>query len=248
MADIKNFERDARGLLKNIDYVFDDSANIDWRAMIPVKYLYLNSNDPKTKARIEKKYNKSIDSVDIEKDKVADTDLTILLSGLKFLLKLRGFTSVETPINVSTNDYASVTCKINFIGNFETQNKDVLYSDNACANLNNTYNFAQKYLLEIATNRALARCIRSFLNISIVSREELGASDDNEIKSNISADNKFAQILSDLMAKKKIDWPKIADKLKKENLFKEEYTGPDALPKDILFDMIERLKKAKDIV
>ena len=244
---LKKLEIDENGLIKNLKYHFTEEGLVDWKSMIPVKYLYIN-NDIKNRARIEKKYNKNYNQIDIINDKVEDSDLVQLLAGVKFLLKIRRYLDIKYTIKEANENYAAVNCRIVYAPNFESQNQPIAFEDNACAHGNNTNGFGQQYLLEMATNRALCRCVRSFLSINIVSKEELQNESNDNFKSNGAVENNFAKVLSELMVKKKIDWPKIADKLKKENLFKEQYTGPDTLPTDILVYMIGRLKKIKDIV
>ena len=39
---INKIERDENGLVKNLEYKFTEDGAIDWRAMVPLKYLYVN--------------------------------------------------------------------------------------------------------------------------------------------------------------------------------------------------------------
>lgn len=172
-AGMKLIERDSFGLLIGTEYIFDDNGNVNWRKMVPAQYLYLNAGDPKAKERIEKKYKKSVKDIDIIADNVEDRDLVITLAGLKYLLRLRGFTSVSSAIKEANERFATVSCYIDFIPNFETENRDQSYSENGSAHLYSTDGFMRSYLVEAASNRAFARCIRNYLNINIVSREEL---------------------------------------------------------------------------
>lgn len=150
----------------------NEDGTINWKLMIPQEFLYVNS-DPRKRDKIEKKYGKPIKTIKPLDDNVDDCDLISTLAAAKYLLRLRGYRSVRYNVISASENYAAVSCSILFLGNSETGYRDIEYSDNACAHQGNTTNFAQSYLLEIATNRALVRCIRSFLNISIVSKEEL---------------------------------------------------------------------------
>ena len=165
-------KRNEFGLLENIDYKFNEQGFVDWKSMVNSEFLYVNS-DPKRRAKLEEKYGKKYDEIDPIKDNVEDTDLIIMLGGLRQLLRIRGFTNVSYWIKESNENYASVTCSIDFISSFESEGNEQSYSENACAHQGNTTNFAKNYLLEIASNRALARCIRAYLGIQIVSKEEL---------------------------------------------------------------------------
>jgi hypothetical protein len=233
---------------------------IDWKSLIPDKFLYVN-NDPKRRDKLEKKYGKPYDEISPKNDNVDDADLVIMLGGLKHLLKIRGFKSVKYNIKQSTPEYASVECSITFTGNDETGGIDVEYGDNACAHLQNTTNFAQNYLVEMATNRALCRAIRSFLNINIVSKEEIQGSDakiEDTSSKNSFDHTKKVKLLTTLMDKKGVKWSHIVDKLKKEDSQSAEGATSDAtlpkkwddtyqsvndLPPNIILELIERLKK-----
>ena len=91
---LKKLEIDENGLIKNLKYHFTEEGLVDWKSMIPVKYLYIN-NDIKNRARIEKKYNKNYNQIDIINDKVEDSDLVQLLAGVKFLLKIRRYLDIK---------------------------------------------------------------------------------------------------------------------------------------------------------
>jgi hypothetical protein len=169
---MKLVERDSHGLLKNTEYVFDDNGNVNWRKMVPVEFLYVNG-DARRKDMIERKYKKSVKEIDVVVDNVEDRDLIITLAGLKHLLRLRGYLNVSFHTNESSETFASVNCYIDFLPNFETGGVAQSYSENGSAHLHSTDGFMRAYLVEAATNRAFARCIRNYLNINIVSREEL---------------------------------------------------------------------------
>jgi hypothetical protein len=244
MSELKVIERDKNGLIKGIDYKFTDDGLIDWRRMIPVKYLYLD-NDPKSAARIEKKYGKPISLIDIEKDNIADSHLRILLGGLKYLARIRGYESVSLPIIQANDGFAAVNCKINFIGNFETEGKSILFEDNACAHLNNTTNFAKQYLVEMASNRAFCRCVRSFLNINIVSKEEIQGGSLNQ-DNDLEVENDQPVILFEsLMKKKNITFKQLKTKIVAEKMFDgvDSISSVKDIPKDKLFQLIPRLEK-----
>ncbi len=240
---IKKIEIDENGLIKDTPYIFDEKGYINWRAMVPPEFLYAN---PSNKARMEKKYGKLYDQIKPIEDKVEDSDLVITLAGLKHLLRIRRFKSVKYNIKESNENYASINCEILFCGNFETLNEDQVYSENACAHMGNTNNFARQYLLEIASNRALARCIRSYCNINIVSREELGASIENEQDNTPKiAPAKQCSMLKDLMSVKKVTFEHITTKLKNEKKWDEKYTSIEKLPADIIFELLSRIKEYK---
>lgn len=237
-------KRNEYGLLENIDYVFNEDNTINWKAMIPKEFLYVNP-DFKRRERIEKEYKKPYDKIDPIADNVKDSDLVILLNGLRYILRLRGYNSIQLSPTKSQSDYASVNCHIEFIPNFETEGRPIEYEDNACAHYDNTNSFAKSYLLEMASNRALCRCIRAFLGIAIVSREELGATLDAQSEPSKPSITPQKQItmLEELMKAKNVKWDKIADKLKQENKWDDSFLSVKDLPKDIILNFIERLQK-----
>jgi len=55
-------------------------------------------------------------------------------------------------------------------------NSRVAFEDIANATIDNTSNFAQKFLETIAANRAFVRCVRNFLNVHIVGADEIDSS------------------------------------------------------------------------
>lgn len=170
---IKLIERDSYGLIKGVEYLFDENGNVNWRKMVPLKFLYLNTSDKYRKEALEKKYKKPATNIDIVADNVEDKDLVITLAGLKHLLRLRGYRSVSFCPKETNERFASVNCNIEFIPNFETEGSSQFYSEVGSAHLQSTDGFMRAYLVEAATNRSFARCIRNYLNINIVSREEL---------------------------------------------------------------------------
>jgi len=175
--------RNKYGLYNHIDYVFNEDGFVNWRAMIPQKYLYVGKNikdNPVKREIFEKKYGKKPEKVDLAVDKIEDEDLLITLGGIRYLALLRGYESVKFDVLPSSNGaYSSVTCDIKWLKNFECGGKigcdyfdTVEFSGAACATLENTYSFSRNYLPEIASNRAFCRAVRNFLNIDVVSDEE----------------------------------------------------------------------------
>ena len=172
--------RNKYGLYNHIDYVFNEDGFVNWRAMIPQKYLYVGKNikdNPVKREIFEKKYGKKPEKVDLAVDKIEDEDLLITLGGIRYLALLRGYNGVSFNVLPNAhNAYASVTCDIQWIDNYEVSSRTLFggikFSGAACATLENTYSFSRNYLPEIASNRAFCRAVRNFLNIDVVSDEE----------------------------------------------------------------------------
>jgi hypothetical protein len=158
------FERDEHGLLKNIQYVFNEDGSINWRKMVEDEHLfpnaqYFNGNPPS-----------SIEGV-------PDNKLLIKLSGIKELARLRGFSNVSYEVVKCELDHVAVICSIIFIANYETSGEIVCFQDMANATLDNTHDFGQNFLETMACNRSFVRAVRNFLNIHIVGADEIGKND-----------------------------------------------------------------------
>jgi hypothetical protein len=157
------FNRDENGLLTNIQYNFNDDGSINWRKMVSDEYLFPNAQafngDPP----------RSIEGI-------PDHKLLIKLAGIKELAKLRGFSDVSYQVVKCELDHVAVICKINFMPNYETDNKVVEFQDMANATLDNTHDFGQSFLETMACNRSFVRAVRNFLNIHIVGADEIDKS------------------------------------------------------------------------
>jgi hypothetical protein len=160
------FRRDDLGLLENVQYKFNQDGTIDWRSMVHKDKIYPNKD---WFTRNNKEIPNSIDGL-------PDYQLVITLAGLKELANLRGFVKVRYRSLESTPEFSSTVCRITWIPNFETGMQKVVYEDMASAHIGNVDDFGQKYLDTIAANRSFARCVRNFLNIHVVSSDEIGKS------------------------------------------------------------------------
>ena len=158
------YVRDENGLLKNIQYIFNDDGSVNWRAMVGSEHLFPN------KGWFQQRHQ----DIPSDTEGLRDDQLLIKLSGIKELARLRGFDNVSYWTEKCELDHVAVNCTINFIGNYETAGQSVNYQDIANATLDNTYDFGQNFLETIACNRAFVRCVRNFLNIHIVGSDEIG--------------------------------------------------------------------------
>ena len=120
------------------------------------------------------------------------------------------------------------------------------------ASPNNTHNFAKYFLGPIAENRAFVRCVRIFLRINIVAKDELppeknstigGPSILFETEENTSSP---AYFLKKIMKEKGVEFDQLKRKLIKENFEKaESLDSVEGLPKNKMFELIERIKTIK---
>ena len=122
-------------------------------------------------------------------------------------------------------DYVVATCKIDWFPNYETGGQPVSFSAIGDASLSNTFDFAQNYLAAIAENRAFVRCVRNFLKINIVAKDEVGPSnsviDTAKVESqDEKLDSNPKNLLRKVMSEKGVSFENIKNKL-----IKEEYEG-----------------------
>ena len=156
----EKYKRNEFGLLDNVEYQFNEDCSVNWRAMIPEEFLYAN---PERFKNVE---------VPTSIEGLKDNELLILLGGIKYLAKLRGFYKVQFNVEQVGKNYVSAKCSIGWLPNYET-GSEVLYEEYANATSENTNDFCLKFLETIACNRAFVRCVRNFLNINIVGVDEL---------------------------------------------------------------------------
>lgn len=227
-------ERDDKGLLSGVSYIFEDNGLVNWRKMVKPEFLVANRDRTK-EANIEN---------------LQDRDLIILLGGLKDLAQIRGFDSVDYNVYSAAEDYVCVSCTINWIPNFETEGRGVKFQSLASTSFNNTKDFGKLYLAEMAENRAFCRCVRNFLRINIVSAEELSNSPSSNPFTNggttSSSSNEPSQILADAMKQKGVSFGSV-----KKRLISEGYADAESLnsvndiSKTKIFELISRIKNKK---
>jgi hypothetical protein len=162
----EKYKRNEHGLLDGVNYEFNEDGSINWRAMIKPEFLYPN------KDWFEGRRQQAPNSIEGLNDK----QLLIMLGGIKELAKLRGFNNVSYTISHISEDYVVAKCQISWIGNYETDDRAIIFEDVANATANNTDDFCIKFLETIACNRAFVRCVRNFLNIHIVGADEIDKS------------------------------------------------------------------------
>jgi hypothetical protein len=157
--------RNSWGLIEGINYVTNEDGSVNWRAMVKPEFLFPN------RGWFESRKQKLPDSI----DGLEDHQLLIKLGGIKELAKLRGYKSVKYDVIKCEPNYVAVKCGITWIPNYESDYESY-YEDMANATVNNTSDFAVKFLETIAANRAFVRAVRNFLNIHIVGSDEIDTS------------------------------------------------------------------------
>jgi len=236
-ADCKNcppklVSRNKYGLLEDesIKYVFNEDGLINWRGMVKTQYLVPN----RQKTQVS------------DVSKLEDKDLLILLGGTKELAQIRGYTKVEYKVVAATENYFATSCRITWLPNYETNEKEIVFESLADASTSNTKSFARFFLAAIAENRAFVRCVRNFLKINIVSQEELG--DVKVLDEAIAVENPTSphNLLEKIMKDKGINFESLKERLVKENFEKvDDIKAVSDIPKAKIFELIERIKKIK---
>lgn len=163
LANIEKYSRDENGLMKNVEYVFNEDGSVNWRKMVDSEFVY-----PNEKWFIDRKQ-----PIPESAEGLEDEQCIISLAGFKKLLSLRGYKSQTFSVVNDKDGIVTVKCSITFTPNYETSGLEVTKEDVATAGRFNVDEEFLNYIHTIAANRALSRTIRSFLNIHVVSKEEL---------------------------------------------------------------------------
>lgn len=226
--------RNKYGLLDNvnINYIYNEDGTINWRKMVKIEYLVPNR---------QKTHETDV-------TKLEDKDLLILLGGIKELAQIRGYTKVEYKVVAASENYFATSCRITWLPNYETDNKEVVFEALADATTNNTKSFARFFLAAIAENRAFVRCVRNFLKINIVSQEELGDAkiidDSGSFQDNPTSPQ---SLLEKVMKDKGINFEQLKKRLIKEKFENaENLNSINDISKVKIFELIDRIKKVKE--
>ena len=229
---MKKIDRNEDGLINGVDYLFTEDGLIDWRKMVKPEHLVPNKDR----------------TSETDVTKLKDYQLIILLGGIKELAQIRGFTDVKYEVVSPHHEYVAATCSISWIPNYETEGREVTFSAIGDASPRNTNSFASNFLGPIAENRAFVRCVRNFLKINIVGKEELGGADAPPTVTNTSmatSDTSMdpRSMLQAVMNEKGVSFEKLKAKLDSEGFDSVESLSD--IPKLKTFELIERLKKVK---
>jgi|7_EtaG_2_1085326.scaffolds.fasta_scaffold15038_3 hypothetical protein len=225
-------KRDENGLLDGVKHIFGEDGLIDWRKMVKDKYLYPNPS-------------KNLSETDVSK--LSDNDLCILLGGLKELAQIRGYSNIKYDVSTPSSDYVVATCSITWIPNYETEGREVTFSSVGDASLENSSPvFGVYYLATSAENRAFVRCVRNFLRINIVSKEEIGSNPNKGSGTEKNIQEKMIgpwPYLSELLKEKDISFDKVKSQLEKENFDgTEKLNSIYDIPKLKCMEIIDRIK------
>lgn len=252
----KQLTRNQYGLYNHIDYVFNEEGFVNWRAMIPVRYLYVGDNIKENPVRRElftKKYGKKPEEINLATDKIEDKDLLITLAGIRFVATLRGYDSVEFRTLPSSNQgFAVVECVIGWVANFEMSHKQeygLTFGAVACASPETTNGGFKNYLPEIASNRAFCRAVRNFLNIDVVSDEEAFEKKDDPkapASNGVTPYGDPKEMLKAKLDEKGISFEQLKASMIKKDKEWEKYAAIIEVPSIKIFDVLGRLKQKEE--
>ncbi len=177
------FRRDPEtGLEVGRIYKFTPEGRIDYKSMIDKKFLYV-ANEYKDK--VVKEQGKPIEEIDVFL--VKDEWLRIKMGGINQLANLRGYRSLEYDLVTATDGKAACVCRMEFIGNCESDNLPFICSAMASATLRSVDVNFTPFLETFAENRSFARCVKRALQINILSDIEVGG-DSKKVATNSVSD------------------------------------------------------------
>jgi hypothetical protein len=227
------FGRNEIGLLNNLTYIYNSDGTINWKAMVKEEFLVPNKD----------KFPSGTDFNSIDVTQVDDSQLLILLGGIKDIACIRGFTEVNYDVITARQDYVAVKCNICWIANYETGMLPVKFSALADAHFENTSGFGNKFLMAISENRAFIRAVRNFLRINIVGQDEIDPKKKNEIIEESQPTNP-SNVLNKVMLEVGLSFEVIKSKLSLEgDEDAKKWNSVSDIPKKRIFEIIERIKR-----
>lgn len=214
-----------------------EDGSIDWLKLIPEEFIVAQD---KSKA-------------DIPISELKDNEKMVLLGGWKYLLKLRGFKSKKDIIHSSSKDFVSASCEIVWLPHEDSGMQEQVYYASADSHDGNTDPFMCQYHTANAQNRAFVRCVREYLNIHIVGKDELSKNSipdfSNESKGVQSVSPKPQQVLEKIAASQNknlssaLKWISEKQELPKEKIEKIKSWGD--IPENVTYKMIGYLMNKK---
>ena len=147
-------------------------GTMHWRGCVKPEHLYIKKGDEAKVATSLGITPQDIKEGKFDITRVEDKHLVIRKAGLIELARIRGYTSAAPEVKYASRDYVIVQTWIHWSA-FEGQPATVTGGVGE-ASPDNTSSFMRVYLAAAAENRAFSRAVRQFLNIDIVSADELG--------------------------------------------------------------------------
>jgi hypothetical protein len=191
------WNRDSYGLLPQVEYPFkeDEPNKIDWKKLIPLNFIVPN-----------KDRFKDVDLSTLDVSTLKDNQQLILLGGFRYLVGIRGYNYIKQNIKFASETFVATECEIEFIPNYETGMRSIIFTGEGDAHIGNTNDFSKHYLTCIAANRAFVRAVRNALDIPVLGQDEIGGnfntgSDSISENSDVSPVGPHAALISKLKSK-----------------------------------------------
>lgn len=206
-------------------------GSVNWRALVQPAHVYVKKGDEAKVATALGVTPQDIKEGKYDTTRVEDKHLVIRKAGLIELARIRGYTSASPEVKHSSLDYVVVQTHIHWKA-FEDQDA-VVTGGVGEASGGNTSSFMRVYLAAAAENRAFSRAVRQFLNIDIVSADELGG---NGVEPETDSGTSVASSLSPQgVLQKTVDEAKSSfDKIKAASVVKFKH-DTEQLVKDPLY-------------
>lgn len=147
-------------------------GSINWRALVQPAHVYVKKGDEHKVATALGVTPQDIKDGKYDTTRVEDKYLVIRKAGLIELARIRGYYAAVPEVKYASRDYVVVQTHIEWKP-FDDQDA-VTTGGVGEASPDNTSSFMRVYLAAAAENRAFSRAVRQFLNIDIVSNDELG--------------------------------------------------------------------------
>lgn len=145
-----------------------EDGKVNWRAMVRPEHLYVKKEHAEALA---KRLGKAIGEITVAD--AEDRHLVIRKAGILELADLRGYSSAIPKVSHVQRDYVVVTTLVEWK---EFEGTDMITTGGVGeAHPDNTSQMGSAYLAAMAENRAFARAVRQFLQVDIVSSDELGS-------------------------------------------------------------------------
>lgn len=163
------FKRDPEtGLEVGREYRYTPEGFIDWRAMVPARFLYVPDDLVSKAVKIAGKPLAEIDLLTLP-----DNLLRVRIAGLNYLIHVRGVRACTYPHMICREGHAATCCELELIPNCEAPDGEI-WSGQASACRSSMDVKMLPYLETFAENRAFGRAIKRALQINILTDIETG--------------------------------------------------------------------------
>lgn len=206
-------------------------GSINWRALVQPAHVYVKKGDEAKVATALGVTPQDIKEGKYDTTRVEDKYLVIRKAGLIELARIRGYYNAAPEVKYASRDYVVVQTHIHW-KEFDGQD-EVVTGGVGEASPDNTSSFMRVYLAAAAENRAFSRAVRQFLNIDIVSADELGG---NGVEPEVdSAPSVASSLTPQGVLQKTVDEAKSSfDKIKAASVVKFKH-DTEQLAKDPLY-------------